>query len=205
MAASRNGGQRLEPCCGSSSEPERRRQQEDRLRRQGVQGGQARAEALLGQAVAAEGHGEHEGDPRQPAAGDGEVERREGADADGHPLQAPQPFAEDDHNYPDPDRAEKNKQICHGTEDVYNWAKKHGVKVAFGTDLLLEPQAAARQSVMASRMGEFYSNAEALRMLAINPDIAVILSDQRMPGMTGDAMLAEAPGSATWPTRATSS
>ncbi|KQQ46215.1 histidine kinase [Methylobacterium sp. Leaf125] len=34
--------------------------------------------------------------------------------------------------------------------------------------------------------------AEALQILAGNPDIAVILSDQRMPGMTGDAMLAEA-------------
>ncbi|MEE3851106.1 amidohydrolase family protein [Gordonia sp. LSe1-13] len=76
-----------------------------------------------------------------------------------------QPFAEDDHHYPDPDRAEKNRQICHGTEDVYSWAKKYGVKVAFGTDLLLEPQSAARQSVMAARMGEFYSNAESLRML----------------------------------------
>ena len=34
--------------------------------------------------------------------------------------------------------------------------------------------------------------AEALALLAKDPDIAVILSDQRMPGMTGDAMLSEA-------------
>ncbi|GBU19723.1 MULTISPECIES: response regulator [Methylobacterium] len=34
--------------------------------------------------------------------------------------------------------------------------------------------------------------AEALRILRSEPDIAVILSDQRMPGMTGDALLAEA-------------
>ncbi|WP_019904467.1 response regulator [Methylobacterium sp. 77] len=33
---------------------------------------------------------------------------------------------------------------------------------------------------------------EALDILRASPDIAVILSDQRMPGMTGDAMLAEA-------------
>ncbi|WP_163478995.1 response regulator, partial [Klebsiella pneumoniae] len=32
--------------------------------------------------------------------------------------------------------------------------------------------------------------AEALRILRSEPDIAVILSDQRMPGMTGDALLA---------------
>src|SRR5690606_8334864 len=36
---------------------------------------------------------------------------------------------------------------------------------AWGTDLLLEPQSAPRQSEMAARLGEFYSNVEALRML----------------------------------------
>ncbi|GJE14683.1 MULTISPECIES: response regulator [Methylobacterium] len=34
--------------------------------------------------------------------------------------------------------------------------------------------------------------AEALEILRAEPDIAVILSDQRMPGLTGDALLAEA-------------
>lgn len=76
-----------------------------------------------------------------------------------------QPFAEADHHYPDPARAAKNAQICTGTEQVYEWARKYGVKTAWGTDLLLEPQSAARQSLMAARMGEFFSNAEALRML----------------------------------------
>ncbi len=34
--------------------------------------------------------------------------------------------------------------------------------------------------------------AEALEILRAEPDIAVIVSDQRMPGLTGDALLAEA-------------
>lgn len=76
-----------------------------------------------------------------------------------------QPFAEDDHHYPDPVRAAKNTEICDGTSEVYEWAKKYGVKTAWGTDLLLEPQAAPRQSVMAARLSEFYSNVEALKML----------------------------------------
>lgn len=76
-----------------------------------------------------------------------------------------QPFAEDDHHYPDPVRAAKNTEICHGTEEVYGWAKQYGVKTAWGTDLLLEPQSAPRQSLMAARLGEFYTNAEALKML----------------------------------------
>lgn len=54
-----------------------------------------------------------------------------------------QPFALGDHHYPpDPGRAEKDRQICTGVENVYEWAKKHGVKTAWGTDLLLEPQIA---------------------------------------------------------------
>lgn len=76
-----------------------------------------------------------------------------------------QPFAEDDHHYPDPVRAGKNAEICHGTDQVYAWAKQYGVKTAWGTDLLLEPQSAARQSVMAARLSDFYSNVDALKML----------------------------------------
>lgn len=76
-----------------------------------------------------------------------------------------QPFAEADHHYPDPVRAAKNTEICEGTNQVYEWARKYSVKTAWGTDLLLEPQAALRQSEMAARLGEFYSNAEALKML----------------------------------------
>ncbi|MDY6809590.1 MAG: amidohydrolase family protein [Actinomycetota bacterium] len=105
-----------------------------------------------------------------------------------------QPFAEDDHHYPDPDRAEKNRQICDGTEDVYAGARKYGVKVAFGTDLLLEPQSAARQSVMAARLGEFYSNAESLQMLTSGNAELFEMSGERNP--YGSARLGVlAPGS----------
>jgi imidazolonepropionase-like amidohydrolase len=76
-----------------------------------------------------------------------------------------QPFAEDDHHYPDAERAGKNAEICRGTEPVYGWAKKHGVKTAWGTDLLLEPQAADRQNLMAARLSEYYSDFQALKML----------------------------------------
>ncbi|PTR22192.1 imidazolonepropionase-like amidohydrolase [Rhodococcus sp. OK519] len=76
-----------------------------------------------------------------------------------------QPFALGDHHYPDPERAGKDREICSGTDHVYAWAKKHGVKTAWGTDLLLEPQLAPRQSEMAARLGDHYSNLEALRML----------------------------------------
>lgn len=76
-----------------------------------------------------------------------------------------QPFQEADHKYPDPGRAAKNAAITRGTDRLYGWAKKYGVKTAWGTDLLLEPQHAARQSVMAARLGNYYSNVEALKIL----------------------------------------
>jgi len=76
-----------------------------------------------------------------------------------------QPFAEDDHHFPDPGRAEKNREICGGVERVYGWAREHGVQVAFGTDLLLEPEFAARQSAMAARLADYFDNVDALRML----------------------------------------
>ncbi|AZG48621.1 metal-dependent hydrolase family protein [Gordonia insulae] len=92
-----------------------------------------------------------------------------------------QPFAEDDHHYPDPDRAGKNRQICNGTADVYAWAQKHGVQTAFGTDLLLEPESAARQSIMAARLGEFYSNSDALMMLTSGNAALFEMAGQRNP------------------------
>ncbi|MDH6679506.1 imidazolonepropionase-like amidohydrolase [Rhodococcus sp. LBL1] len=92
-----------------------------------------------------------------------------------------QPFAEEDHHYPDPDRAEKNRQICGGVDRIYGWAKKYGVKVAFGTDLLLEPQFAKRQSEMAARLGDFYSNVEALRMLTSGNAQLFQLAGERDP------------------------
>ncbi len=92
-----------------------------------------------------------------------------------------QPFAEADHHYPDPDRAEKNRQICSGVDRIYGWAKKYGVKVAFGTDLLLEPQFAKRQSEMAARLGDFYSNVEALRMLTSGNAELFRLAGERDP------------------------
>ncbi|SMG20382.1 Imidazolonepropionase [Rhodococcus rhodochrous J3] len=92
-----------------------------------------------------------------------------------------QPFALGDHHYPDPDRAEKDKQICTGTDHVYEWAQKHGVKTAWGTDLLLEPQIAPRQSEMAARLGDHYSNLDALRMLTSGNAELFRLAGERDP------------------------
>jgi len=64
-----------------------------------------------------------------------------------------QPFAENDHVYPDPSSAEKNRRVCEGVERVFGWALEHGVRLAFGTDLMLNPAASVRQSEMLARLG----------------------------------------------------
>lgn len=76
-----------------------------------------------------------------------------------------QPFAEHDHTFPDPDRAAKNQEVCRGTGQVYQWARTHGVKLAWGTDLLFEPQNNHRQSEMVARLGEFFPAVEVLKMV----------------------------------------
>ena len=63
-----------------------------------------------------------------------------------------QPFAEGDHHFPDPVSAAKNRRVVEGVERVFGWAVRHGVPIAFGTDLLLNPAESARQSAMLVRM-----------------------------------------------------
>ncbi|MCC2274375.1 amidohydrolase family protein [Streptomyces sp. ET3-23] len=77
-----------------------------------------------------------------------------------------QPWLESDHHYPDPDRAEKNRQVCEGVQRIYAWARTYGVKLAFGTDLFLSPGETHRQSEMFARLsGHFgFRPVEALRM-----------------------------------------
>jgi imidazolonepropionase-like amidohydrolase len=92
-----------------------------------------------------------------------------------------QPFAEHDHGFLNPDSAEKNRQICAGTSQVYRWATKHGVRVAWGTDLLFEPDRADLQSTMLVRMGDYMSNVDALKMVTSGNAELFRLSGERDP------------------------
>lgn len=74
-----------------------------------------------------------------------------------------------------------NPQICGGVDRVYGWARSHGVNVAFGTDLLLEPQFAARQSEMVTRLGDHYSNVDSLKMVTSGNAALFRLAGERDP------------------------
>ncbi len=100
-----------------------------------------------------------------------------------------QPFSDHDHSFPDPDRAAKNVEVCEGTGQLYRWAKKHGVNVAWGTDLLFEPEHNFRQSDMVARLGEFFTNVEALKMVTSGNADLFRLCGERDP--YGSARLGE--------------
>lgn len=63
-----------------------------------------------------------------------------------------QPFLESDHVYASPGSADKNREICDGVARTLEWARRFDVRLAFGTDLLLDPSASQRQIEMFVRL-----------------------------------------------------
>ncbi|MGD9619843.1 MAG: amidohydrolase family protein [Mycolicibacterium sp.] len=92
-----------------------------------------------------------------------------------------QPFEAHDHHLPDPDRARKNQRVAEGTAQVYEWARKHGVKLGWGTDLLFEPDHNDRQSDMVVRLGQYFTNVEALKMVTSGNAALFRLAGERDP------------------------
>ncbi|MBH1937692.1 amidohydrolase family protein [Streptomyces sp. AV19] len=94
-----------------------------------------------------------------------------------------QPWLESDHHYPDPERTEKNRQVCEGVKRTYEWARRYGVKLAFGTDLTLSPSETHRQTEMFVRLSSHFgfSPVEALRMATSGNAELFRLSGERDP------------------------
>ena len=75
-----------------------------------------------------------------------------------------QTFVDSDHSYASPALAEKNRLICQGVDRAFGWARKYGVEIAFGTDLLLNPGASHLQNEMLTRLSRYFSPIEALKV-----------------------------------------
>ncbi|MCC8402796.1 amidohydrolase family protein [Paraburkholderia sp. MMS20-SJTN17] len=76
-----------------------------------------------------------------------------------------QPFvSEEDVGPLAPQSREKFLEVVAGTDNTFKLARKHGIKVAFGTDLIFSPVIARRQGAMLAHMKRWYSPAEALGM-----------------------------------------
>jgi imidazolonepropionase-like amidohydrolase len=64
---------------------------------------------------------------------------------------------------------------------MYRLAIKHGVKVAWGSDLLFSATLARRQNVMVTHLSNFYSNAELLKQVTAANGRLLSLSRERNP------------------------
>jgi len=75
-----------------------------------------------------------------------------------------QPFLDDEDAYqpPDPAARAKQLQVTAGTDRSYQLARKHGVKVAWGSDILFDASLAARQGRQLVKMTRWYTPAEVL-------------------------------------------
>jgi imidazolonepropionase-like amidohydrolase len=75
-----------------------------------------------------------------------------------------QPFLDDEDAYviPDPAGRAKQLQVTAGTDRSYGLARKHGVKVAWGSDILFDASLAARQGRQLAKLTRWYTPAEVL-------------------------------------------
>lgn len=93
-----------------------------------------------------------------------------------------QPFLGDEDTVPltGPSRA-KMLQVFASTDAAYRLAKAHGIRTAFGSDLLFSDALTARQGTMLTHLSRWYSNADVLRMATSTNAELLALSGPRNP------------------------
>jgi imidazolonepropionase-like amidohydrolase len=75
----------------------------------------------------------------------------------------------------------KQLEVFRGTENAIAWAKKHNVKLAWGTDALFNPAMAARQGTELVVMTRWFTPAQVLRMATSGNAELLALSGNRSP------------------------
>jgi imidazolonepropionase-like amidohydrolase len=95
-----------------------------------------------------------------------------------------QPFLDDEDAIPFPagsaNRA-KQLEMTSGTDTAYKLAKKHGVKLAWGTDTLFDPVLAVKQGKQLAKMQRWFTPAEVLRMATRDNAELLAVSGKRSP------------------------
>ncbi len=92
-----------------------------------------------------------------------------------------QAFAVEDNTYPSPIQQAKHIEICNGTDRAYTLAKKYGVKLAWGTDLLFNPANTKNQNHGIVKLRKWFSNFEILRMVTGDNARLLAMSGARNP------------------------
>ncbi|MCE9610304.1 MAG: amidohydrolase family protein [Chthoniobacter sp.] len=76
---------------------------------------------------------------------------------------------------------EKKQKVVDGTDNAYQWAKKHKVKLAWGTDFLFLPEQNKNQNADLLKLKKWFSNAEILKMATHDNAELLALSGPRNP------------------------
>jgi imidazolonepropionase-like amidohydrolase len=96
----------------------------------------------------------------------------------------------------DPRRREKRKPVIEGQKIVWPMAKRLGVKLAWGTDFLFEPDLNAQQNAYILRLKPFFTPAELLKLVTSRNAELLALSGPRAPyegrlGVVAEGALAD--------------
>jgi imidazolonepropionase-like amidohydrolase len=94
-----------------------------------------------------------------------------------------QPFLDDEFSKPHPHPTLRAKQLkmMSGTDTAYELAVKHGVKLAWGTDALFDPDMTRKQGGQLAKMTRWFTPAEVLRMATSTNAELLALSGERNP------------------------
>lgn len=94
-----------------------------------------------------------------------------------------QPFLadEDANTYPLPEQRAQQQEIAEGTVRAIELGRKHGARMALGTDILFKPAGTSTQGRQLAKFARWYDDAEVLRLLtSVNAELAG-LSGPRNP------------------------
>lgn len=92
-----------------------------------------------------------------------------------------QAFALEDNTYPSPVQQAKHIEITQGTDHTYNLAKKYGVKLAWGTDLLFNPANTKNQNHGIVKLQRWFTPFEILKMVTSDNARLLAMSGARNP------------------------
>ncbi|MGH2586213.1 MAG: amidohydrolase family protein [Dehalococcoidia bacterium] len=94
-----------------------------------------------------------------------------------------QPFLDDEDAIPlsTPDQRANQLLVTNGTVRAYELAKKHGVKLAWGSDTLFDAKLAERQGAQLAKLNRWISPAQVLRMATADNAELLALSGPRNP------------------------
>jgi imidazolonepropionase-like amidohydrolase len=75
----------------------------------------------------------------------------------------------------------KKQMVVDGTDNAFKWAKKHKVKLAWGTDFLFSPAQNKKQNSDILKLKQWFTPAEALKIVTYNNAQLLALSGPRNP------------------------